>query len=223
MGIFNRLKNIATAEINGLLDQVEDPINMLNQYVREMEEEISKGEHALANQIFLEKRQRESILSIEEVIAKRTRQAQLAVDQEEDQIAKLALQDKLIHEEKLTLYKEQYATIKNQTKMLQEKLNQLKEKCDELKHKRLLLISRANVAQSIKQINHTVNSLDTDHISKSFARMEERVFMMEAEVEASNRQSLPGRYLNNLSLDPMLQEEVQKELAKLKEKSKETA
>lgn len=223
MGIFKRMKDIATAEIHGLLDQMEDPINMMNQYERELEEEISKGEHALANQIYLEKRQEALILDIEAVITKRTQQAQLAVNQHEDQVAQLALQDKLIHEEKLTLYKEQYATIKNQTRMLHEKLNQLKGKCGELKHKKLLLTSRANTTQSIKQINHTINALNTDQISKGFTRMEERVYMLEVEVEASYHQFSPVRYLNKNSLDPMLQEDVQKELDKLKEKNKETA
>ncbi|WP_176713702.1 PspA/IM30 family protein [Pseudobacillus wudalianchiensis] len=43
------------AELHGALDKVEDPIAMLNQYVREMEGNLAKGQDALARQIFLEK------------------------------------------------------------------------------------------------------------------------------------------------------------------------
>jgi phage shock protein A len=223
MGIFKRIKDITVAEIHALLDQVEDPFSMLNHYVREMEEEIAKGQQALSNQIFLEKRQMALILDTEEVIAKRIRQAKLAVNRGEELIAKLALQEKLIHENKLNLYKEQYETIKNQTTILYEKLNQLKEKCDALNHKRLLLMSRANVARSVKRMNHTFASLNTDDIAKGFIRAEEYVLMMEAEGEVSTFLSPLRRDLNSYWIDPILQEEVQNELEKLKETNQETA
>jgi phage shock protein A len=223
MGIFKRIKDITVAEIHALLDQVEDPFSMLNHYVREMEEEIAKGQQALSNQIFLEKRQMALILNTEEVIAKRIRQAKLAVDRGEEPIAKLALQEKLIHENKLNLYKKQYEMIKNQTTILYEKLNQLKEKYDELKHKRLFLMSRANVARSVKQMNNTFASLNTDNIAKGFTRAEEHVLMMEAETEVSTLLSQPRRDLNSYSIDPSLQEEVQNELEKLKKANQETA
>ncbi|BAU28514.1 phage shock protein A (PspA) family protein [Aneurinibacillus soli] len=222
MGILKRIKSITMAEINKLLDQVEDPINMLSQYMREMEEEIAKGQHALANQIFLEKRQLALIIDTEEVLAKRERQAKLAVTKGEDNIAALALQEKLLQEKKRGLYKEQYEVIKGQTNLLEEKINQLKEQYNELQHKRLLLLSRANVAQSLKQLDNAVVSLNTDNIARGFARAEERIVMMESKIEANTR-------LSNISpsssyaIDPSLQEEVQKQLAQLRETAKETS
>lgn len=56
MGIFRRIKTLTMAEINGLLDGIENPIAMLNEYSREMELEIEKGQKALARQIFVEKK-----------------------------------------------------------------------------------------------------------------------------------------------------------------------
>jgi len=222
MGIFKRVKHVAQAEVNGFLDKIEDPIKMVYQYLREMEEEIAKGEQALAEQIFLEKRQRVCMANTEEVIAKRSRQAQLAVDQGEDQFARLALQEKVIQEKNLHHYQEQYETIKQQTTLLYEKLNQLKMKYDEMKMNRQVLISRANTAGSIKQINQMVASFNTDHISNGFARMEDRVLMMEADIEAHQQLAQPRRNLSNYPIDPLYQEQVQKELEKLKEFSNQT-
>jgi phage shock protein A len=216
MGIFKRIKDITTAEINGLLDQIEDPITMLNHYVREMEAGIAKGQQALSNQIFLEKKQLALILNTEKMIAKRTRQAKLAVDQEEEAIAKLALQEKLSLEKKVTLYKEQYETIKNQTGALCEKLNQLKKTYNELQHKRLLLLSRLNVAQSMKQMHNTSVFLRTETITKGVARAEERILMMEAEVEANSRLLQDSQIISSYMKDAALEEEVQKELENLK-------
>jgi len=86
MGIFKRLKTITMAEINGLLDGIEDTIAMLNEYSREMEQEIAKGQNALARQIFVEKKQAALISETKSVVDKRTRQAKLALEQGDEAI-----------------------------------------------------------------------------------------------------------------------------------------
>ncbi|WCK54021.1 PspA/IM30 family protein [Aneurinibacillus sp. Ricciae_BoGa-3] len=224
MKIVKRIKDIATAEIHALLDQAEDPIKMLNHYVREMEEEIARGQQAYANQLYLEKRQMAFIADADLSVMKRTRQAKLAVDQGEEAIAKLALQEKLLQEKKLNLYLDQYETIKNQTALLLDKLNELKEKYNELQNRRLLLISRANVAQSIKQMNQSFASFNSgDNIAHSFARAEERIIRMEAEAEAGSQLYQASKDVSPYLVDSALQEEVQLELDKLKQTKQETA
>lgn len=213
MGILKRIKDITASEVNGWLDQLENPIQMLSHYEREMEEEINKGKLAMSNQIYLEKRQKALIREVEEVIAKRVRQAKLAIQQGEEKVASLAIQDKLMQEKKGKLYEEQLQAMRQQTTLLLEKLNELNAKYDELKHKRLLLISRANVAHSIQQIQHKVGSLDMNHIGKGLARAEERILMLEAQAEVHHHISPVRPFLTE---DPSMQEEVEKELAKLK-------
>ena len=39
MGIFRRIKNIALADVHSVLDKAEDPLSMIKQYLREMEEQ----------------------------------------------------------------------------------------------------------------------------------------------------------------------------------------
>jgi phage shock protein A len=216
MGVFKRIKTITMAEINGLLDGIEDPIAMLNEYSREMEQEIVKGQKALACQIFIENKQAALILDTQSLLDKRTRQAKLAIERGEDSMAKLAVQEKLIHEKQLNLYKEQYEAIKAQTQILIEKLNQLKETYNEMQHKKILLASRANVAQSIKQIQKATVSFQTDNIARGVARAEERILLMEAEVQAGNQFSKPlaqqDAAFNNFVND----EELDKEIEKLK-------
>ena len=48
MSIFKRVRDITVASINEILDKVEDPVAMLNQYLRDMESEIQKAEVAVA-------------------------------------------------------------------------------------------------------------------------------------------------------------------------------
>ncbi|QKE74693.1 PspA/IM30 family protein [Arthrobacter citreus] len=222
MGIFKRMKSISLAKMNGALDGLEDPISMLNQYIREMEEDLLKGQEALSRQIFLENKQKALILETEGLVNKRGGQAKLAVENGEESIAKLAIQEKLVHEKQLSLYKEQLNTIQNQTQSLYEKLDELKGKYDEYLHKRLLLVSRANIAKSIKQIQQTSVSFNSETIANGISRAEDRILMMEAEVQAQNKFAYNKSTLTNVQSDGALSEEIEAELRKLKQYTVET-
>lgn len=216
MGIFKRMKTITMAEINGLLDNIEDPIAMLNEYSREMEQEIVKGQKALARQIFVEKKQAALISETKTLVEKRARQAKLAIDQGDDNIAKLAVQEKLTSEKQLSLYQEQLEAIKAQTGSLVEKLDELKDTYNQLLHKKILLASRANVAQSMKQMQKATVSFRTDDIARGVARAEERILLMEAEVQAGNTFSAPLAQFDAAYNHFINDEELNAELEKLK-------
>ncbi|MEH7119356.1 PspA/IM30 family protein [Neobacillus vireti] len=223
MGIFKRLKTITMAEINGLLDGIEDPIAMLNEYSREMEKEIAKGQQALARQIFVEKKQAALISETKSVVDKRTRQAKLAIEQGDEVMAKLAVQEKLNNENQLQLYVDQLESIKGQTQILIEKLNQLKETYNQMQHKKILLASRANVAQSMKQIQKVTVSFHTDDIARGVARAEEKILMMEAEVQAGHQFSTPLAQFDAAYDHFVSDEELNKEIEKLKSENEKVA
>jgi len=221
MGIFKRMKTITAAQMNSALDGLEDPIAMLNQYIREMENDLLKGQEALARQIFLENKQKTLILETEAFVSKRIGQAKLAVERGEDPIAKLAIQEKLVHEKQLVLYNEQLKAIQLQTESLKNKLSEMQNKYDEFQHKRILLISRANVARSIKQIQQTTVSFNSESVANGMARAEDRILMLEAEVQASESYNQNRNFLSNdLSIN---NEELEVELKNLKEAAKVTA
>jgi phage shock protein A len=99
----------------------------------------------------------------------------------------------------------------------------LKRKYDELQHKRLLLVSRANVAKSIKQIQQTSVSFSSENIAKGISRAEDRILMMEAEVQAADQydhnRNLPSA--DHVTIE--MSQELEEELKKLKQDTKETA
>ncbi|MEH7332374.1 PspA/IM30 family protein [Neobacillus drentensis] len=216
MGIFRRVKTIAMAEVNGLLDGIEDPIAMLNEYSREMEQEIAKGQKALARQIFVEKKQAGLISETQALVDKRTRQAKLAIEKGEEGMAKLAVQEKLTLEKQAALYQEQYEAVKTQTKILVEKLDQLKETYNLMQQKKILLASRANVAQSMKQIQKATVSFQTDTIARGVARAEERILLMEAEVQAGSQFAAPLAQFDTAYDNFINDEELNNEIEKLK-------
>ncbi|OUB84804.1 phage shock protein A [Bacillus thuringiensis serovar medellin] len=217
MGILKRIKNIVVADVHQTLDKIENPVSMLKQYLRETEQQITKAEKALSHQYYLEKKYEALISETNALIAKRTRQAELAVSREEDHMAQLALQEKIVNEKKAELYRQQYEITKEQTATLYEQIDKLQKKYEELQYKELVLVSRLNAAQAIKESNRAIDSFHTESTAKGFARIESYVQKLEAETAASN-------YFYNMKspnqqevLDKNLQEEVQRELEKLKE------
>ncbi|QWG32266.1 PspA/IM30 family protein [Bacillus mycoides] len=217
MGILKRIKNIVVADVHQTLDKIEKPVSMLKQYLRETEQQITKAEKALSHQYYLEKKYEALISETDALIVKRTRQAELAVSREEDPMAQLALQEKIVNEKKAELYRKQYEITKGQTATLYEQIDKLQKKYGELQYKELVLVSRLNAAQAIKESNRAIDSFHTESTAKGFARIESYVQKLEAETAASN-------YFYNLKspnqqevLDQNLQEEVKQELEKLKE------
>ncbi|PHA02281.1 phage shock protein A [Bacillus pseudomycoides] len=217
MGILKRIKNIVMANVHQTLDKLESPISMLKQYMREADEQITKAQKALSHQLYLEKKYEALILEADALIAKRTRQAELAVSRNEDNMAQLALQDKIINEKKAALYREQYEVTKQQTAALYEQIDKLQEKYQDLQYQELVLVSRLNAAQAIKDSNTTLASFHTESAAKGFARIETYVQKLEAETAASNYFYKLNSPNQTQILDQNLQEEVQQELEKLKE------
>jgi len=212
MGIFNRVKTIVKADLNELLDRVEEPISLMNQYMRELDEQVDRAKVALGQQLYLEKRHEQLVAEASAVVAKRSRQAELAVAKGEDSIARMALQEKLQEEANLKLYAEQYAAMKQQTAALRDQIDVLLEKYNELSNRRLVLISRAHAAKAQEQLQGAIASFSADNALKGFTRVEDYVQKLEA-------QALAGSYFipSAPTVNFEIQESVERELALLKE------
>jgi phage shock protein A len=216
MSIWKRVRDLVTAHAYDVLEKLEKPERMVKQYIRELEQEWMQAEQALARQMVLKKKQESLIRDIEEAIAKRERQAKLAVETGEDAIARLALQDKLLLEKKEQAYRKQLETIEQQTEILAEQLKDLRETYEELKNKQFALLTRLHAARSIQSLDDTLASAHAEGVKKKFARLEERVLWMEMEAQARREGHAFSPSLDSRLRDQHLQEEVEQALEKLK-------
>lgn len=222
MGIFRRITMIAKANIHEMLDGVEDPIAMLNEYSRQLEQEMAKAQKALSRQIFVENKQAALIRETKEIVAKRTRQANLALDYGEEKIVRLAVEEKIMYENHLRMYEQQYEEIQEQTNILKEQLKALQDMFMALQNKKMLLASRANVARSIKQIQSTTASIETGNIVKRISQAEDQILLMESEVQA-NRQFTSPMLVQDITYQNFVnEEEVNREIEKLKNEKEKT-
>ncbi|WP_047153811.1 PspA/IM30 family protein [Aneurinibacillus tyrosinisolvens] len=218
MGIFKRVRDITVATVHEVLDQVEEPISMLNQYMREIEKEISQAEVMLARQVAMEKKWKAQVEETEQRIEKRLRQAEFAIEKGDEAVARQAIADKQVCEGKVMEYRTQYEALISQNNVLRGQMQELKDKYYEMKNKKAALLARANAAKATKQMNRAIYSIDTESAVKGFARMEERIMMMEASAD-------PSRYLREAytlsDTEIAGSEKVEKELELLKKSKAE--
>jgi phage shock protein A len=217
MALFKRVRDITAANVNDLLDRAEDPVKMINQFVRDMETDINEAEVSVAKQIAMEKRFEEQKNEAAALVAKRQEQAEKALEIGNEELARKALQDKKDQQAKLDLYTSEYEKAKELADELRKKLDDMKDQFNKMKAKREMLIARADAAKVQTQINHAMGNFTTDSASRGFSRMEEKVAQMEAQAEASGELSGSSKSLDD-DFKQLGDSEVDDELAALKAK-----
>lgn len=220
--VFKRIRDITMATVNEGLDVMENPVSMLNQYLRDMEEEIDKAEEAIVKQTMIQKKFEQYKKEAKHMVDKRVRQATLAVEAGEEELARKALFDKKQYVSKIDHYSELKEESSRQVHSLKEQLKEMKDKYDQMRDRKYELISRANAAKTKKQMNSAMNRFDSDSALKGFQRMEERIMEWETEAEVRRHHSHSGSDSLHITDNDRLNilepdEDVDRELASMKQ------
>jgi phage shock protein A len=222
MGVFQRIKDMTKASVHDLLDKVEDPIIMLNQYIRDMEEEIAKAEVTVAKQMASERKLQETVEGARRASQDREAKAAEALKVNQEAAARKLLEEKVYFDQKLNESLELYTTAKTQAEELKQQLHEMKDEYYKLRNKRGELVNRAQLAKTKKQMAEVMSqhSIERGSATTGFQRMEEKIIQLEVEAEIS-RQPYTAEVVNSVTghpLDEKKQVQVDSELAALKEK-----
>src|SRR5690625_2830869 len=214
---FKRMKTVVSSELNAMIDRAEDPVKMLDQFLRDMGEDIREAEAAVAKQIANEKMLKRKVNDAQAMVDKRQEQAEKAVEAGNDDLARRTLQDKKEQEKTLATLTESWEQAKADVESLREKLDEMKREYQEMKLRKDSLKARAESAKTRTKMNRTMSSINGDESRQGFERMEEKVLRFEAEAETSEDLSQASRTLDD-EFRELVTNDVDDELAALKKK-----
>ncbi|GIO15940.1 phage shock protein A [Cohnella xylanilytica] len=217
MGVFQRVKDMTKASIHDLLDKLEDPIVMLNQYLRDMETEIHEAEVTVAKQMASERRLKQRLDEAVRIGVERESQAEQALRGGNEAVARKLLEEKVYYDQQAADLLGLHEQASAQVGELTAQLHEMKEEYYKLRNKRNELSARAQMAKARKQMAQvsSLHTIESGNASRGFHRMEEKIMQLEAEADVAR---LPGSPFRSIAapVDAEKSFRVEQELAALK-------
>jgi phage shock protein A len=215
------MKDLTKASVHDLLDKLEDPIVMLNQYLRDMETEIHDAEVTVAKQMAAERRMKQRLDEMVRLGVEREGQAEHSLRSGNESLARKLLEEKVQYNQQAADLMGLHDQASAQVNELTSQLHEMKEEYYKLRNKRNELAARSQMAKARKQMAQisSLHTIESGTASRGFHRMEEKIFQMEAEADVVR---LPGSPYGGAPtrIDPEKAYRVEQELEALRNRVK---
>ena len=216
MGIFTRVRDIISANLNAMLDKAEDPEKLIRLMIKEMEDTLVEIKASCAGAMAAKKKIERDCHTVETRAGQWGEKAQLAVDKGREDLAREALIQKRRYAERSTALQKERTECDALILQYQEDITQLENKLGTVREKQRLLIQRHIHAQKRKRAQEDLRRLDSSDAFVRFEQFENRIERMEAEADLVN----PGPGTEHQLAQEFARlegdEEIEKELARLK-------
>ena len=171
--LFTRIKNTITSDLNEALEKKEkqNPIALLNQYLRQCEQETEKVGKLLERQTSLKDEFTKELQHAEELAEKRTYQAEIALKAGETELYQFAADEQLLYANRAERVRAALENVIGQLTELERKHGEMKNKLKDMQLRRMELMGRENVTRANHRINHVLVS--NTYSGKSISRFEE--------------------------------------------------
>ena len=192
-GILERFKTIMSSNINALLDKMEDPEKMIDQYLRDMEKDLGSVKAETVAVMAQESAVKRKVAECEDEIKKMENYAKKALQAGNEADARMFLEKKESIKIKLeSLEKEKMIAVENSLKM-REMHDKLTSDIQKLNAKRNEIKAKIKMAKSAEKINSMTSSTGISGKMDSFNSIEEKVDRMLDEANASIELNSPKK------------------------------
>ena len=185
MNIFDRIAMLFRSNVNAVISEFEQPEKMLNQIILDMRSQLVKAKQQVAAAIADEKRLHDQTRQEIKEAEDWERRAMLAVQQNQDELAKQALIRRSEHMSRGDQLNLTWQAHKQETDRLKESLRGLNDNIEEANRKKNLLLAKQRRADAQKRINETMSHISEKSAFEAFARMEEKIDSNERKIRAS--------------------------------------
>ena len=191
--ILGRFKAIMASNINALLDKMEDPEKMIDQYLRDMEKDLGSVKAETVAIMAQESAAKRKVTECEDEINKMENYAKKALQAGNEADARMFLEKKESIKIKLeSLEKEKMIAVENSLKM-REMHDKLTSDIQKLNAKRNEIKAKIKMAKSAQKINTMTSSTGISGKMDSFNSIEEKVDRMLDEANASMELNSPKK------------------------------
>ncbi|MFG6113908.1 PspA/IM30 family protein [Halobacillus sp. MO56] len=184
--LFTRMKDTITADFHEILDKKEqkNPMAVLNQYLRQSEQETEKVRVLVERQHKLKEEFAREQMKAQDMAEKRQKQAEIAKRAGEETMYEFAMKE---YEE----YSERAERMKVSRQDAVQHLEELERKYEDMKHrlkdmylKRMELMGRENVARAHHKMNHVIEHTSENSYNR-FQEMEHYIDNLEYKVNSA--------------------------------------
>jgi phage shock protein A len=218
MALLERVSTLIRANLNELIERAENPEVMIKQVILDMENQLLQVKTqvavSIADQHMLEKKQQES----EENERQWRRRAEMAVDKNDDVLARSALERAMSYKQMAESFRQQVEDQKTQVENLKNALLKLQQKLDEARAKSELLIAQHRRSRTYQKAGDASRTMGADTNGEAFDRMKSKVQQKEAEAQATSE--LLGEDVEERFQAMEKQSEIDRLLEELKAKRK---
>ncbi|MBT2693945.1 PspA/IM30 family protein [Bacillus sp. ISL-55] len=195
--LLTRIKNTVMADLHEALDQKEkkNPIALLNQYLRECENETEKVRKLLERQGQLKEQFAREHQQAIELAEKRKHQSEVAMRAGESDLQEFAQQEQIQYEVRASRLKEAMENAVKQQLELERKYEEMNHKLKDMHIRRLELMGRENVTRANYRMDQVLdNHSDSIKGYSRFAEMETYLDHLEEKVNNNyNRNTIDSR------------------------------
>lgn len=214
MGIFTRVRDIVSSNLNTMLDKAEDPEKLVKLMIREMEDTLVEIKASCAGAMATKKKIERESEKVRENANSWDQKAKLAIDKGREDLAREALIEKKRYSERAQQLEGEMTQCDSLVEQYQSDIGQLEDKLNSAREKQRMLIQRHQHAQHKVRAERGLRKYDTSDAMMRFDTFEERIERMEADAEVVNYGRKPSleEEFRRLKGD----EDVEKELEALK-------